>query len=210
MWKNKLQEFCQKHAFPLPVYNTQLMKEGSITNNNIPEWCSSVKVQSLAEETGVASGKKIFAEQEAARKLCLLLDRIESPNSSSKQVTCRRPANKNDKTVIFVDADHISFIDTDMVTSCEEVEFRFYFAFGANLPHLQRLRDLPNVSQFQAPCPVSDIADVMICIDVAQTSRDTHCIVLSKDKMLYNLSLLLSNVTYLSTREQFYKCLCIE
>jgi len=199
MWKNRLQGFCQQHGYPLPVYNTQPVQQTS-DYNKTPEWCCTVKVHALPEESGVATGKKVNAEQEAARKLCMLVDRIESSNYPP--ITTKDDSTYAYERVVFVDADHISFIDSDMVATFQQVEFRFYFAFGANLPYLQRVCDFPNVSQFQAPCPASDIADVMICIDVAQTSRDTHCTVVSKDKMLYSLSLLLENVAYLSTKEQ--------
>ena len=134
----------------------------------------------------------------------MLVDKIESSNHYNTQGTYNVKQQRKVKaeTVVFVDADHISFVDSELVSSFDNVDFRFYYAFGANLPYLQRLSGFTNVSRFQAPCPVSDIADVMICIDIAQTPREKRCIVVSKDKMLYNLSLLLDNVVYLSTKEQ--------
>lgn len=67
--KNELQEYAQKRAWPLPKYHTtQLYVQG----DNVPVWQSRVVFATglhleLAAESGPVSGKKIDAEQKAAR-----------------------------------------------------------------------------------------------------------------------------------------------
>ena len=103
---------------------------------------------------------------------------------------------------VFVDADHINFVDKQLVTSHTSVQFKYYFAYGARFQYLQRVKHCPNIKLVEAPTPDKNMADLMICVDVAQTARDTPCIVVSRDKMLHTLTTLCPNVVYVSSKDQ--------
>jgi hypothetical protein len=193
MWKNRLQEWCQKSGRPLPAYDTRACPAG---------WTCTVTVQGLPPATAEAAGRKVAAEQAAAEQACGLLHSIA--------LCAPRPGKRPDAwdavtrwgTVVFVDADHIAFVDEATVCRHATVAFAFYHAFGAHLPHVQSLGGYANVAVRGAPAPAADMADCMICIDVARAPADTRCVVVSRDKLLYNLVALLPNVVYASTAEQ--------
>lgn len=193
MWKNRLQEWCQRGGRALPVYDTRAHPAG---------WTCTVTVQGLPPATAEAAGKKVAAEQAAAQQACELLHSVAP--------AVPRPGWDPDTrwgTVVFVDADHIAFVDEAAVRAHATVAFALYHAFGAHLPHVQRLGGYGNVAVRGAPAPAPDMADCMICIDVAQTPRATRCVVVSRDRLLYNLAVLLPNVVYVATAAQLREAL---
>lgn len=208
MWKNRLQEWCQSRRVGLPAYNTAPAGLGGRA--------STVTVEGLPPMHGTGCGKKVAAEQDAARQACMLLDRITaadervavdavrvgsvgaSTNAADERVGLSRPAG----VTVHVDADQVSFVDDALVAAHPDVHFSFYCAHGANLPHVRRACAHGNATQLHAPRPLPNMADVMICIAVARRPCGAAALIVSRDKMLFNLTELLDNVAYVSTREQ--------
>ena len=227
--KNALQEFCQQHGLPLPVYSTQ--RSGDAFDDHAPRWDCTVTVAGMLQEsvTGVP-GKKVDAQQMAARQALqtfLHKNHVAGPSRHDQSVstgvpdsllsatfarrpphtaasaTVRdampRPDSMTVRILVMVDADQIAFVDAHVCANLPSVTFRMYHAHGANLPHIRACEQLANVTVLGAPQPVSDMADTMITIDAARTSPHQPVIIVSRDKALYNVALLLDNVEYVST-----------
>lgn len=195
MWKNRLQEWCQSRRVALPAYTTSPTAGG---------WTSTVTVEGLPCMHGTGGGKKVAAEQDAARQACLLLDRIDAAAGQSGEAPSgAAPVDSTLAATVFVDGDQISFVDDALVAAHPDVQFTFYCAHGAHLPHVRRACARPNARQLHAPSPLPNMADVMICIDVARRPPGAPpALIVSRDKMLFNLTELVDNVAYVSTREQ--------
>jgi len=97
---------------------------------------------------------------------------------------------------VFVATDRIHFVDKQVMSTHTNVKFNLY----GKVKHMQ---GYPNVAQIESS---KAMTDVMICVDVAQTTRDNPCIVVSKNKkMLKCLPSLLSNVFHVSSKSQLSK-----
>lgn len=226
--KNTLQEFCQQHGLPLPVYSTQ--RSGDAFDDHAPRWDCTVAVAGLLQESVTAvPGKKVHAQQMAARQALQTLvhknhvagasrhdhsvstgvpDSLlsgtlsqQSPRVASfvSAIAMPRPDPICARILVMVDADQIAFVDAHVCANLPSVTFRMYHAHGANLPHIRACEQLANVTVLGAPQPVSDMADTMITIDAARTPPRQPVIIVSRDKALYNVALLLDNVEYVST-----------
>ena len=98
--------------------------------------------------------------------------------------------------IVYVDADHIAFVTNEFCRFYSDVQFRFYFNKDATLATaVADAQKLANVEFFEAPQPVKNLADTMLLFDLARQNPHLRAIVVSKDAIFYNATLLLDNVT---------------
>jgi len=210
--KNQLQEYCQEHGYPLPRYETK--RDPTHSADHTPCWTSTVSIGGVLSETVANwSGKKVSAEKEVAR---VALERFtrgaatySSSNAQPLNIGGERPAHAPSQVaksppgtmlaLVMVDADQIAFVDARVCGNLPSVMFRMYHAHGANLPHIKACETLSNVTVLAAPHHVADMADTMMTIDAARTLPNQPVVIVSRDKALYNVALLLENVQYVST-----------
>ena len=214
-FKNALQEYLQKRTWSLPEYQTTQMY---VSVDNVPVWKSRVVFGSgpglfLEEESGPVPGKKVYAEQEAAgRALVRLLSQhsLNFPRACSDNqappcmVDTVPSASANtsiDKTtdmdkIVYVDADQISFVNAEICRAHPTVEFRFYFAHGANLPHVSAVLDKApgNTVAFEASAPSKHSVNTMILKDMARDKSNARSLIVARA--------FLDNVGFASTKKQ--------
>jgi hypothetical protein len=98
--------------------------------------------------------------------------------------------------IVYVDADQISFVNAEICRAHPTVEFRFYFAHGANLPHVSAVLDKApgNTVAFEASAPSKHSVNTMILKDMARDKSNARSLIVARA--------FLDNVGFASTKKQ--------
>jgi hypothetical protein len=107
------------------------------------------------------------------------------------------------RTLVYVDVDNAHWV-VNHVAAYPHVFFKFYASCGTWPPRPPA--GLCNYSWYQLDIPGNDLVDAKIIIDIAQKKKEEEqhghqpigIIIISRDKLLYNVSLLLKNVAYVA------------
>ena len=214
-----LQEYEQQRGRAPPTFSTQDL---------LDRWRVTVKFATASHPLAMNDGvyetdehksvcaKKKDAERNVARHLLLRLTTSSSASVPPPQ-QCENTATTSHLEAVekqytiraYIDVDNAHWV-AKIVGQYPQVFFHFYASCGTSPPLPKS--DASNYSWVQLKVPGDNLVDAKIIIDVAQqvASLDdqTVTIVVSRDKLLYNLSLLLPNVVYVADEAMFSTCVC--
>jgi hypothetical protein len=197
--------------------------------------CKTFSASSKSERYYERCTSKKEAECSAAKNMLAFLhetyDAIPADDSDEKDDDTQWfPDNLAGKCgnvspiVVLVDCDHIAFVNDTFAArflcaavdekddaKTQTIHFRLYASYGANLPHIKRCAALNNCSLHFAPKPGQDLVDTMMMLDASLLVRDNpdgNVIVVSKDKALYNLEVLLG-LRYVGTEADLCRAITL-
>lgn len=186
---------------PLPRYSSY--RDETVGSDHEPAWNGRLEWRGETHVAAVQARTRKQADQCVAQ---LVYDWLFPLNASPATDDVKTVVQRSDvgavpqRPIVYVDADHIAFVTSQICESYADVCFRFYYNKDATLAAgVAAAQTLNNVEFFEAPQPVKNLADTMILFDLARQDVGQKAVVVSKDAIFYNATLLLENVTRVGT-----------